>query len=304
MAKPRISVIMPAYNAEKFISETIKSIINQTFKDWELIVIADAPTDRTIEIVKNYQKKEKRIKLILLKKNCGPAYARNIGMKKARGEYIANLDADDLADRKRLGLQYSFLEKNPLYFLVGCSFSYIDEKGKYLGKDHNQHEMSKEHLEWAKKIPNSSIMFKKNKKFSYKPNLSPVEDFEFLLNALFQNKKIKVLNDSLVYYRIHSYSLTTRENLGAYQLSEKIISVYKSYSSSLEKREELLKKLKMKDIKNNFSDKITLKRLLSALYESNKPEKYRILARKFIFRNPLYFRKEIVYYFISYLKKR
>lgn len=300
---PKISIIMPAYNSEKFISQAIESIINQTFKDWELIIINDLSTDNTLYIAKQHQKKDKRIKIISLKENRGPAHARNEGMKRARGKYIANLDADDIAHKERLATQYNFLENNPSCFLVGSPFYYINEFGKILGEDKNTYAVSKERFEWATKIPNSSIMFRKSQNLAYKENLPPIEDFELLLNAAFRNFNIRILNLSLLYYRIHPSSLTTIKKIEALKLVREVIKIYKKYPSSLKRREELLKKIQVIKDHSNTPKEITIKRTLSALYESKRYQEYRALARKTLLKYPAYFRKEIIYYFISYLKR-
>jgi len=95
-ALPKVSVIIPAYNAQRFIKRTIMTVLDQTFKDFEIIVVDDASTDRTREIVRDLQSKDKRIKLITLGENTGVAVARTIGCKNARGEYFAFLDSDDV----------------------------------------------------------------------------------------------------------------------------------------------------------------------------------------------------------------
>jgi len=109
----RFSIIIPAYNAEKYIERAINSVLNQTFQDFEIIVINDASVDNTAELVENLAKKNKKIKLINLKENKGQGAARNIGIKKARGEFIAFLDADDLWFSNKLeNIEKKFRETN------------------------------------------------------------------------------------------------------------------------------------------------------------------------------------------------
>lgn len=101
-----ISVIMPLYNNEKYVIEAIQSVINQTYKDWELIIINDASTDNSKFVVQNFLEKEKDNRLIFidLKENKGVSFARNLGMRKAKGEYISFLDSDDFWDKEFLKL--------------------------------------------------------------------------------------------------------------------------------------------------------------------------------------------------------
>ncbi|MGY5845943.1 glycosyltransferase family 2 protein [Salegentibacter sp. HM20] len=125
-----VSIIMPAFNAEKFIGEAIESISAQSWRNWELIVIDDASEDRTSEIIKNFSREESRIQLIENSENMGAGKSRNLGIEKARGEFIAFLDADDLWKANKLETQVNFMQQNDL----GVSFSSyerIDEDGKH-----------------------------------------------------------------------------------------------------------------------------------------------------------------------------
>ena len=103
-----VSVIMPSYNAERFINESIESILRQTYGEWELIIVDDKSTDNTARVIESYIQKDKRIKCILLEENSGPAVARNRAIKEARGHYIAFLDADDLWMPQKLEKTDSF----------------------------------------------------------------------------------------------------------------------------------------------------------------------------------------------------
>lgn len=113
-----VSIIVPVYNAEKFIDDTIKSILQQTYNNYELILVNDCSKDKTLEILKEYSKKDKRIKVIENKKNLGVALTRNNGIKEAKGEYICFIDADDKWDKDKLEKQAKFMENHK------CAFSY------------------------------------------------------------------------------------------------------------------------------------------------------------------------------------
>src|SRR3989344_1627663 len=135
--KPVISVIMSAYNAEKYVGESIESIINQTFKNWELIIFEDGSIDNTKEIITKYSKKDSRIKAFFNKKNIGYiGFIKNLnnGIKLSKGKYIARMDADDICMVDRLEKQYYLLEKNPSLFLVGSGAKIINEKGNVTGR--------------------------------------------------------------------------------------------------------------------------------------------------------------------------
>ena len=122
-----VSIIIAAYNEEKHIEECINSILKQSFKDFEIIVINDKSSDKTAEIVKSLSQKDSRIKLILLRKNSGRAKALNEGIKKAQGKYIAFIDGDDLMVPERLEKQHIFLENHPEISLVYSDFVQFGE---------------------------------------------------------------------------------------------------------------------------------------------------------------------------------
>ena len=111
MVTPLLTVIMPSYNAARFITESIDSVIGQTLADWELIVIDDASTDGTRRVVADYQRRDRRIRLISLETNRGAAHARNKGLDQARGEIIAFIDSDDIWLPEKAGRQIAAMDR-------------------------------------------------------------------------------------------------------------------------------------------------------------------------------------------------
>lgn len=111
-----VSIITPAYNAAAYIAETIESVFNQTYINWEMLIVNDCSQDNTAEIVQSYAVKDKRIKLINLKQNSGAAVARNTAMQNAKGRYIAFLDSDDLWKKEKLQKQLNFMQQNGYAF--------------------------------------------------------------------------------------------------------------------------------------------------------------------------------------------
>ena len=114
-----ISVIVPIYNSEKYLDNTIKSIINQTYKNLEIILVDDGSTDKSYEICKKYQKKDNRIKLFH-QKNKGVSFARNIGIENSNGEFLTFLDSDDLIDKKMYEKLFNAFDNNLDY--VFCDY--------------------------------------------------------------------------------------------------------------------------------------------------------------------------------------
>ena len=127
-----VSIIMPLYNSEKFLSSSIESVVKQTYKNWELIIVDDRSTDNSLQKAIEYMKKDNRIKIIKLQENSGPAIARNTGIEAANGKFIAFLDSDDMWLPDKLELQLNFMRK------TNASFSYtaykkVNEDGEYRG---------------------------------------------------------------------------------------------------------------------------------------------------------------------------
>src|SRR5690554_2344188 len=128
-----VSIVMPAYNAEKYIGAAIDSVIAQTYQNWELIVVDDASNDNTASVIEEYTKKDIRVKYHRLHENSGAAIARNTAIELAHGKYMAFLDSDDTWFPEKLSKQISFMENNN-YLFTCTSYTKIDEKGAYLGK--------------------------------------------------------------------------------------------------------------------------------------------------------------------------
>ena len=125
-----ISIIVPVYNSEKFIKDTIKTVEEQTYENWELLLVNDCSTDNSKKIIEEYEKKDKRIKLIDLEQNSGAAIARNTGIDRANGKYIAFLDSDDLWEKEKLEKQIKFIKKNNCVFsFTGYEFANEDGIG-------------------------------------------------------------------------------------------------------------------------------------------------------------------------------
>lgn len=128
MENPLISIIMPAHNAADFITGSVASVREQTYDNWELLIIEDASYDKTAAIVDNLQAQDARIKVHKLPVNQGAAFARNIGIKASKGQYIAFLDADDLWKKNKLEVQLKYMEQNKIGVCYS-SYELIDEQG-------------------------------------------------------------------------------------------------------------------------------------------------------------------------------
>lgn len=116
-----VSIVMPAFNCQAYIAESVESIIAQTYKDWELMIVDDCSTDRTIDIARKYASQDQRIRILSMDRNSGPAVARNKAIKESKGQYIAFLDSDDLWASEKLKIQIRMMQQRRALF---CFSSY------------------------------------------------------------------------------------------------------------------------------------------------------------------------------------
>lgn len=206
---PKVTVLMPVYNCESFLKEAINSILDQTFKDFEFLIINDGSTDKTGEILKSYN--DPRIKIINNKKNIGLTKSLNKGLRVAKGEYIARQDADDISLPLRLEKEVEILEKDHKVGLVGIRYEVIDEAGKSFGivKYPTTDKEIKRLLMRENPFGHGSVMLRKeyieNIGF-YRTEFKYVQDLDFFLRI---SEKCEVVNISepLYKFRISPNSL-------------------------------------------------------------------------------------------------
>jgi len=208
---PLVSVVMPVYNAGGFLVEAIEGIFKQTYRNFELIIVNDASTDESLKIAKKYQKKyPKKIALINLEANMnhGGDSCANLGIKKAKGKYIARMDADDIAAPDRLEKQVMFLEKNKHIFLVGSNADVINKKGKIVGEKNeplSSYEIFSEYI-YFNPIIHPTIMFRNQLKKSenfYKIKFPLANDYYTFFSLQCRGKNFANLPDKLLKYRIY-----------------------------------------------------------------------------------------------------
>ena len=149
--KALISIITPNYNASNFVAETIESIINQTYENWELIIVDDGSTDNSVAIIEEFVKVDARIKLICLDLNSGPAIARNKAIELSKGAYIAFLDSDDRWHPQKLAVQLRFMQKRNIA-LSFTSYYSVNEQ-----KEHKKLLKAKEKVTYKNLLTNNYI---------------------------------------------------------------------------------------------------------------------------------------------------
>lgn len=210
---PLVTVFTPVYNLEKYIEQTIRSILLQTFTNFEYIIIDDSSVDSSIEIIKKIN--DPRIRLIQNKTNKGIAYNRNLAIKEAKGEYLAMIDGDDLALPTRLEKQITFLEKNTNYGILGTGVINIDKDGRELNKAIKYSIPDEEipaRMLFNNYIATSSVMIRKSyiEDIKFKKDFIVAEDYEVWIR-LIRRCKIGHIREPLTKYRIHDDSISVKK---------------------------------------------------------------------------------------------
>ncbi len=209
---PLISVILPVYNGEEHLPEAIKSVLSQTFKDFEFIIVDDASTDNTSQILKEFAMKDKRIKIVTHKVNQKQTVAANTACKYAKGKYIARMDADDIALPNRFMKQVAFLEENTQIGLLGSWVDIIDNNGIFLKIWHTH--STDQYLGWnllfGASFAHSSVMMRRDciEKVGFY-QLHQAEDYD-LWSRLSRITKVANLPEVLQQKRVWSGQLALR----------------------------------------------------------------------------------------------
>jgi glycosyltransferase involved in cell wall biosynthesis len=219
-----VSIITPTFNAEKYIRATLQSVLNQSYQNWEMILVDDASTDLTVSIIEEFAQKDIRIKLFKLAENSGNGFARNVALEKAAGKYIAYLDADDLWFPLKLEKQIQFLKANNLPFTFSF-YDCIDEEGNSLNR----------RVEAPLNLTYNQLFF-----CNYVGNLTAIYDVDYFgkialeasqkrqdwrlwLTILKQIKTTKPISEPLAFYRIRKDSISSskfkliKHNFGVYR---------------------------------------------------------------------------------------
>jgi len=220
----KVSIIIPVYNGEKYISQALESVLMQTYSEFEVIIVDDGSTDATKSSVASYN--DSRI-AYFYKENGGLSSARNYGIQLSVGEYIAFLDADDIWQPEKLQKQVDFLDSHPDFGIVGCDFQFMNDEGKLFGivrmrKFYPQDGVNLANLLKHSFLLPSSIMVRKNVIDDvgvFDPGFDGAEDIEFFLRV-FKKYPLGIVDDVLLRYRIGHPSLS--RGFRSYQVREKV----------------------------------------------------------------------------------
>lgn len=204
---PKISIVTATYNSSKYINQVAESIVRQTFEDWEWLIVDDYSTDETITLLKEWQKKDQRIKLFKNTINSGAAVSRNKALTHAKGEYIAFIDSDDLWKEIKLEKQLEFMLQNKCGFSF-TAYAVVKESGEITSKtiDFNKPKRNFTYNDMLYKkatLGCSTVMIKRDIIADLSmPLLRTGQDYAFWLKILKNNNQAFLFNEILTYYRI------------------------------------------------------------------------------------------------------
>lgn len=227
---PKVSIVLPTYNGEKYIKESIDSIINQVYMDWELIIVNDCSNDNTLQIIHEYEERDKRIKVINNPKNRKLPKSLNIGFKNAVGEYLTWTSDDNIYLPNAIEKMVNYLEEHPADYMVCAGMNWIDADGNILQENHPQYSnkrmMSNDYV-------GACFLYRRKVIYDvgeYDPNMFFVEDYEYWLRILFKYKYIANINEILYLYRRHNDSLTATKKD---EIHRQLLNLRKKYISSI-----------------------------------------------------------------------
>jgi len=217
--EPLVSIVVPAYNSGRYLTETIDSVINQTYKNWELLIVDDGSSDDTLSIAAKFASRDPRVKVFPSESNWGgPAKPRNFGIRQAKGDYIAFLDSDDLWLPGKLQKQIDFLEKNKDIFWLYSKFI-IKKNGRHLKLEPVKpksgyifHDL----LISFNLVPILTVVIRNKKEanryfFDEEKKFVAVEDYGMWMDIA-KDEKISFIDEPLAIYRVHSNGISS----GAY----------------------------------------------------------------------------------------
>ena len=212
MKQDLVSVIMPTYNAGKFLVDSIESVLGQTYTNLELLITDDGSTDNTIDILKDYSERDKRVKVKYLTTNCGPAIARNRSIERARGRYIAFCDCDDRWFPEKLEKQIAHMTRKDCAL---CSSSYLicDDNNKVIGINISPKHLTLGMMKRDNKLGCLTAVYdiqRLGHKF-YMPAIRKRQDWALFLNILKECQICFCLTEPLAYYRDRENSVSSNK---------------------------------------------------------------------------------------------
>lgn len=298
----KISVLMPAYNVDRFIGEAIQSVLSQTFPDFELLVINDGSADNTETVIRSFY--DERI-VLLNQGNKGIATALNNGLKKARSNYIVRFDADDICYSRRLETQYRFMLENPGCVLAGSAVDYIDENGAFVFTHNPVAAVDNEIKRFVKQscpFIHSSVIYQKEavlKHGGYNQHAHSFED-HLLWRSVVEEGNVANLQESLVKVRLNPGSITIDEQWrpkAFHRIKKKVIEENQITEEQGAALLQIIGSQNNAVLKEGAYYSLLAKKFL---WNNHQPQKARACLRNVLHKNPFHL-ESYCFYALSFL---
>lgn len=224
-SSPTVSVLMPVYNAAAYLSEAVVSVLNQTYVDFELIIVNDGSTDNSLNVLSTFSK-DARLRIINNEKNMGLIHSLNMGLSECKGEFIARMDADDICDLRRLERQMQFLINNKSIDIIGGAIRFFGKiRAPYTFQYPPNHDEINASMLFFCPLAHPAIMFRRHlvdaglmyfdKKYQH------AEDYQ-LWTRLLAKVRAANLSELVLHYRLHASQISSGQSSQQYQLSSQI----------------------------------------------------------------------------------
>lgn len=219
-SRPRVSVLTTSYNYGRFIGETIRSVLSQTYASWELIIVDDCSTDDSWEVIQQFD--DPRIRAVRQERNQGACAAYNMALRLASGEFIASLDSDDVFVPEKLAVQVAFMDAHPDVEICGSFMAEIDASSQPVAADkcfyapwfNQELDLNKpDSWVWENHLCHSSVLIRKSTHDRigfFREDLTYSPDWDFWLRSLTGGARFHVMKDALLLYRAHGGNVTHR----------------------------------------------------------------------------------------------
>lgn len=277
MTSPAVSVIMPVYNAELYLKEAVDSILSQSFADFELFIIDDASTDKSIEILNSFN--DHRITLIRKSVNTGYTDSLNMAIPLTKGKYIARMDADDVSLENRFQVQFNYMEAHQDVLVLGTMYKIIDKETvrHYMPIDHDEVKLfalMKTPVAHPTVFIRRSVFDQYN--LRYDRAFEPAEDYD-LWSRILEYGKIENLPDVLLYYRVHTQQTSAYRSKKQLEMANRIrsrqLERLMALSSDMYDSVFVIKTLSYQLLNITSEDLVKVDALLKDLVAANKDKK-------------------------------
>lgn len=286
----RVSIVMSVFNGEDWLKYSLESILNQTFRDFEFIIVDDGSTDSSLDILNFYKSRDKRIRIIRKKKS-GLADSLNIGINSAKTDWIARIDCDDKSDLCRIEKQYRLALKNGKNFIIGTNCNLINSRdtiiSRYKYPAHHKN-LKKNLLNFNPFFPHSSAFFSLSafkKLGGYRLHYERSQDYDLWLRSLSMGFNFLCIQEPLVFIRKHEHQISSaNRGLNSIIYSTCALTCYYLRKKNIEDPSDVLS---IREYDNNLKKIVLLKLRRKFIVNENK-----IFSKEFYFNlntNPFYF---------------